>query len=857
MDENNNVKYVEEQYVFSDDNNLNNSKNELNKSNEDINNKKLSENELNSDEYKLNDDSEEKNDIKENEKKELDEENYNDSQLFENNYLDFEKNKENENLNKSKENDNINENKENNNKEVEEPKNEISINKENNDNNNEDKKENSQKEENNINDNKINEEDKGTVQKIKDNKSENVDKILDKKEDLNLIHEDALLNENKEENNIKKDEEKKENEYIHKEEEVEKEYEKKDENEEKQNNNNSEHIIDSIIQNELDNIPKEKEKKEGKIQKKYITLNDLENDPFKKMKINSPRSLKIITDYGYKEEELYHNPKKLVDNFYEKLRLDKIKKLNEIRNKLIQEENLENNETNDELIKNFILSTQEKILDDNLERIKTRNDIELANIVKYELDKNLSKLELKKNAKDFKKEKLKLKPYEIILNKKKKNTKNNRYKTLENKTPIITNMKSQNENLRSFYMGQKQNEYSLYNQKLNHKLEKVELLRLKRNELFKLKKSMETERARINLKKSEDKLNLKLANLKKKMEWKDFMTNVIKNVIKKDKMEKMELSNQKTLKKKEYINNLKNKEKEERDKKMELIIQKGERSNNIKNTMQRIYSSRIDKYNNMKKERIKNISKIQQTLKHGEGENEKNLDRLMEEFPDNYRITEVIKDYQLKKNEIENNKKIRIFSPISNLYSTNKSNAFNFNTLTSNNNFNTNKSYERKRIFLYSTKKKKENNKKNEKIKKEERRINNINNMNESIKIKNEEQKDEINDVFNENELKDKIRNFKLQLYKNFLNKVREEKNKEMMRKKQLEMIKDTTLRNNLEIQFSDERALIDIRLRKENENLRKIAKEYETKLKNNFLKKQDRILNLVKEINEKKENKN
>ena len=166
-----------------------------------------------------------------------------------------------------------------------------------------------------------------------------------------------------------------------------------------------------------------------------------------------------------------------------------------------------------------------------------------------------------------------------------------------------------------------------------------------------------------------------------------------------------------------------------------------------------------------------------------------------------------------------------------------------------------NKSYDKKRIFIYSTKNKKKekiNTKKNESIKKEERRINNMNN--ESRKIKNEEMKDEINDIYNENELKEKIRIFKLQLYKNFLKKVKQEKNKEIMRKKQLEMINDSTLRNNLEIQFSDERALIDMRLRKENENLRKIAKDYENKLKNNFLKKQDRILNLVKEINEKKE---
>ena len=83
------------------------------------------------------------------------------------------------------------------------------------------------------------------------------------------------------------------------------------------------------------------------------------------------------------------------------------------------------------------------------------------------------------------------------------------------------------------------------------------------------------------------------------------------------------------------------------------------------------------------------------------------------------------------------------------------------------------------------------------------------------------------------------------------MKKVKEEKNKEMMRKKQLELIDDIILKQNLEIQFSNERALIDLRLRKESENLKKITKEYEIKLKNNFRKKQDKILNLITGINE------
>ena len=164
-----------------------------------------------------------------------------------------------------------------------------------------------------------------------------------------------------------------------------------------------------------------------------------------------------------------------------------------------------------------------------------------------------------------------------------------------------------------------------------------------------------------------------------------------------------------------------------------------------------------------------------------------------------------------------------------------------------------NKSLDNKRIFIYSNKQKKNNKlflKKNEKIKNEERRINSVNNINKQLKYKDEYDAN-LNDIHYEHELDEKIRKFKVEIYKNFLKKVKEEKNKEMMRKKQLELIDDIILKQNLEIQFSNERALIDLRLRKESENLKKITKEYEIKLKNNFRKKQDKILNLITGINE------
>ena len=783
MEENHTVKYKEDEYVFGNESNLNESE-KLNKSNEEINGKKQIDDESNKEEnLSKNDDLNKNNQSKENM------EDYNESQLFDKDFKDIdndnnskenEKSKENISKkedskiegNKSKDNPNLNNSK---NEKSEEKINQQTENKskislenikkdleQNNNNNNEDKEEEDEKKNDNNQDlnnlNKKENECENPPNNKEDKNMNNKEEILDKKE-----------NEKKEENNETKN----------------------------KNDNDSENIIDDIIKNELEDIqtPKKINEEDKNIEKNSIKKN------------------------------IVYSP-------------------NEKKDEINEEENFQNGE----IIKNFILSTTEKILDDNLERIKAKNDIELANIVQYELDKNLSKLELRKSADNFKKEKLKLKSYEILLNKRKRPS-IQRYKTLENKTPIITNSKTPNENIKSFYIGKKQNEYDFYKQKLSQKLEKIELLNLKKNERYKMKKSIEAKRAEMNLKKSEEQLNKKIEYLKKKMEWKDLMTAVIKNVVRKDHIEKAEYNKQKYLLKKDYINYIRKKEQNEREEKLEILNKKAETRKNIKETTNRIYSSRIDKYHNIEKERKTNISKIQKILKNGEGENEKNLDILMEEFPDNYRIANVIKDYQIKKNEIENNQNIRLLSSKANLFNTNTST--NFKTLP--NNF-VSKSLDKRRIFLYTPNKAMDKSiqRKNERIKNEERKINN---MSESKKTKKDELID-VNDIHYEHELKEKIRVFKLEIYKKFLKKVKEEKHNERLRKKQLEMIDDITLRNNLEIQFSDERALIDMRLRKESENLQKLAKEYENKLKSNFLKKHNKIFNLIKEINEEKENK-
>ena len=74
------------------------------------------------------------------------------------------------------------------------------------------------------------------------------------------------------------------------------------------------------------------------------------------------------------------------------------------------------------------------------------------------------------------------------------------------------------------------------------------------------------------------------------------------------------------------------------------------------------------------------------------------------------------------------------------------------------------------------------------------------------------------------------------------------EKRNEALRNKQLEIITDDTLKRNLEIQFSKERTLVDLRLKKESERLHKQAKDYESNLRNNFQQRQERFINKIKE---------
>ena len=573
--------------------------------------------------------------------------------------------------------------------------------------------------------------------------------------------------------------------------------------------------------------------------KKYKTLNDLEKAPYKKIKINSPRSVKIIKENGYTQEELYYMPldrfllshketinmnkseQKTRYNFYEQLRLEKIKKLCKLREKLIikekkeeeqeeeeknnkiklEKENINNNSRyktiyvtsnsyekiksnkndDNDLIKKIIIENEERITDNKLERIKNINEIELANIVEYELDKNLNKIELDKQAEKYKKELGKLSKGES--NKKKEKKIVFKLKNSGNNKPIINKYTTFNENIVSFHVAKKIKEYDLYQQKLEQRLKKMEIINKKKNEKIQEKKKLEIERTKINLRKSNDIFNRKQNELIKKMQMKDLITNAIKKIINEKNSDKKEINMQKYLSKRDYIDKLKRIEDYEREQKLNDLIGKGNERSKIRDIKNRIYSSRIYKINDIKNEQRNNICKIQKILRNGEGEDEENLDILMEEFPDNPKIAQIVKKYQIKKNNIENDNKVRL-----RLYS-----SYNINLFTSGNNKPNGNNYisqstDKRRIFIYAHDKNGMNyiNKsKNELIKKEERRINNTNpNRNitneKDIDLKEKYpdlEEDEIDDfddneeIEYEHEIAEKVRQFKAKIYKNFLKK--------------------------------------------------------------------------------------
>ena len=163
-------------------------------------------------------------------------------------------------------------------------------------------------------------------------------------------------------------------------------------------------------------------------------MKDLQQNPNKKLLINSTRSLRALYDSGITLDQIYHKTmdefiqehKEVLHldeetrlnryHFYEKLRMDKINNLVEYREKLIQDEieeikmneaiNSTNNRNGDydgqiKPMKNIILDNDKRIAQEEIDIMQKQYEKELANIIQLELDKDLFNLEMKRQQEKY------------------------------------------------------------------------------------------------------------------------------------------------------------------------------------------------------------------------------------------------------------------------------------------------------------------------------------------------------------------------------------------------------------------------------------------------------------------------
>ena len=626
-----------------------------------------------------------------------------------------------------------------------------------------------------------------------------------------------------------------------------------EENINNQNNNNNEDItnIKYVTENQLDQIKQiEKEQKKNIIYSPNhtITILDLQKNPNLKLIINSPRSLQALNDSGYTLDQLYHRTfdefieehKELLHldeevrmnryHFYEKLRMDKINNLVEYREQLIQNElyqlNYDNNnqEENNKIktMKNIILDNDKRIAENEINIIKKKHEKELANIIQLELDKDLFNLELKKLQAKYEKAYKKLNFLNFQSTTDIKENDEKRKSSLINIYPI--SVTSEKKNLKYFSLPKKtkicvdkENNYidnlhtlqqTLINQKyekkekiVEQKLERLEKIRKITGEQRALKKRIGEERASQNLQKNaidflkrhEDlvtEIQNKKINIfqnKKKFE------NITKN--------KNEMNNLKYLIKMDSISDLRRKEEYIRMVKYYELLEKQSKTEQIKNDRINVIDNKLLKLDYLNNERYKNIIKIKEIL--NTGISEENLEKIIEQFPDNKEIKKVVKIYK-------NNKKDLLY----NSHKTKEEKKI------------SNKKRPKSHGKLYLNK----INKNNQKQSKENQ---NLKIPNLLMKNKNNRALTETNKISNEPDVKEKLRLYKELLFKQFYKRVQQEKENEELRLKELEKIVDKNAKYQLEKKFRKERALVYIRLERENQKINDKISLYEMNLKN------------------------
>ena len=266
---------------------------------------------------------------------------------------------------------------------------------------------------------------------------------------------------------------------------------------------------------------------------------------------------------------------------------------------------------------------------------------------------------------------------------------------------------------------------------------------------------------------------------------------------------KNEWNNLKYLVKMDFIEDLKRQDENLRMIKYAEFLQKRSTIDKIKNDRLDVIDKKLQKIEILNNQRKKNISKIKNILNNGISED--NLEKIMNKFPLNKDIYNVIENYKKQKDKIMKND-YKITQSVKNKKRP-KSHG---------------------KIYLGKSNKNKDEYKLNN-IKSEK-----LSNIDKNIKnYEGNKPLSDTNKISNESEIRDKIRLYRNLVYNQFYKKVEEEKLNEEMRLKELEKIEDKNKRYKLEKKFRKERALVFMRLERENQKLNDKINIYEFNLRN------------------------
>ena len=631
--------------------------------------------------------------------------------------------------------------------------------------------------------------------------------------------------------------------------------------------------IKYVRENQIERLKAKQKKDEEKLMyspNTLITIKDLQNNPNKKLIINSPRSLKALYDSGFSLEQLYYRTlDEFIEEhkevlhieeearinryyFYEKLRMDKINSLVDYREKIIQDEldqkNYENinrnniNEENDKIkpMKSIILDNDKRIAQEEIDIIKKKHEKELANIIQLELDKDLFNLEMQKQQENYKNEYQKLnflnfqstseindkkddEPSEeqkaqiqpmpssersgVYSNSKNYIKKNYNSISLPKKPKIFVDCENTYlDNLNTLQQTLINQNYEKKKKKVAQKLERLEKIRKITGEQRALKKRIGEKRAAQNLQKNAVDFLKKHEDLVKEIQNKKI--NIFQNKKKFENITKNrnEWNNLKYIVKMDLIADMKRKDENERMIRYIELMERQSRIERIKNDRSDVIDNKLFQKDYLNNERKKNIIKINDILVNGISE--ENLDKIIKQFPQNKELFKVIQNYK-------NNKK-KLMDNNYNIYKTQKSSCVK-------------RPKSHGKLFLENIK----SNKKKEVGKNEQNEFPNLKIPNLLYTKESNKALTETNKISVESDIKEKIRLYKDILSKQFLEKVQQEKKNEEMRLKELEKIEDKNKKYLLEKKFRKERALVFMRLERENQKINEKINMYEYNLKN------------------------